>query len=199
MKATRLKIFCFVSWHNASCLVFVLQCGLLFCSACKSKWHVNQTCDEVMAAGRKEDEGWVLHAHWKKPGHSTLHLHRCFKKIAACLCGTVLDVPCLLRSIPFSNVEDAEIKRCPLCHVPIERNDGCAQMMCKRCKHVFCWYCLASLDVSIVKNMDGVALDALRLGGFKGWVGCRNKLKLVGLQCSKDAQALELGLIQLPA
>lgn len=48
--------------------------------------------------------------------------------------------------IPYTNTEDASIKRCPVCHVPIERNDGCAQMMCKRCKHVFCWYCLTSLD-----------------------------------------------------
>lgn len=48
--------------------------------------------------------------------------------------------------IPFNSAEDSEIKRCPMCHVPIERNDGCAQMMCKRCKHVFCWYCLTSLD-----------------------------------------------------
>ncbi|ELU14626.1 hypothetical protein CAPTEDRAFT_180577 [Capitella teleta] len=48
--------------------------------------------------------------------------------------------------IPFQSPADADIKRCPLCLVPIERNDGCAQMMCKRCKHVFCWYCLASLD-----------------------------------------------------
>ncbi|XP_064486439.1 E3 ubiquitin-protein ligase RNF144A-like [Ornithodoros turicata] len=38
------------------------------------------------------------------------------------------------------------IKRCPHCRVPIERDEGCAQMMCKRCRHVFCWYCLASLD-----------------------------------------------------
>jgi len=48
--------------------------------------------------------------------------------------------------IPFVSSEDATIKRCPICRVPIERNDGCAQMMCKQCKHVFCWYCLASLD-----------------------------------------------------
>lgn len=40
------------------------------------------------------------------------------------------------------------IKCCPMCAVPIEKDEGCAQMMCKRCKHVFCWYCLASLDVS---------------------------------------------------
>lgn len=38
------------------------------------------------------------------------------------------------------------IKCCPMCGVPIEKDEGCAQMMCKRCKHVFCWYCLASLD-----------------------------------------------------
>ena len=59
------------------------------------------------------------------------------------------------------------VKRCPFCQVsfmtfpsggtvvhhiclqvPIERDEGCAQMMCKNCRHVFCWFCLASLDVS---------------------------------------------------
>ena len=43
---------------------------------------------------------------------------------------------------------EGDIKRCPMCQVPIERDAGCAQMMCKRCKHVFCWFCLTSLDVS---------------------------------------------------
>nr|CAI5870181.1 unnamed protein product [Callosobruchus analis] len=45
--------------------------------------------------------------------------------------------------IPF---DSDLIKCCPMCNVPIEKDEGCAQMMCKRCKHVFCWYCLASLD-----------------------------------------------------
>ncbi|CAH1366358.1 probable E3 ubiquitin-protein ligase RNF144A isoform X1 [Tenebrio molitor] len=45
--------------------------------------------------------------------------------------------------IPFNS---DLIKCCPMCNVPIEKDEGCAQMMCKRCKHVFCWYCLASLD-----------------------------------------------------
>ncbi|XP_014222585.1 E3 ubiquitin-protein ligase RNF144A [Trichogramma pretiosum] len=45
--------------------------------------------------------------------------------------------------IPF---DSDHIKCCPMCSVPIEKDEGCAQMMCKRCKHVFCWYCLASLD-----------------------------------------------------
>ncbi|XP_018321250.1 probable E3 ubiquitin-protein ligase RNF144A-A isoform X2 [Agrilus planipennis] len=47
------------------------------------------------------------------------------------------------QGIPF---DSDLIKCCPMCNVPIEKDEGCAQMMCKRCKHVFCWYCLASLD-----------------------------------------------------
>lgn len=42
--------------------------------------------------------------------------------------------------------DESSIKRCPNCRIPIEKDDGCAQMMCYRCKHVFCWHCLASLD-----------------------------------------------------
>lgn len=45
----------------------------------------------------------------------------------------------------WGDLEDT-IKKCPKCHVMIEKNDGCAQMMCKSCKHVFCWFCLVSLD-----------------------------------------------------
>ncbi|XP_060705935.1 E3 ubiquitin-protein ligase RNF144B-like [Hemiscyllium ocellatum] len=44
---------------------------------------------------------------------------------------------------------DAPIKQCPVCHIFIERNEGCAQMMCKNCKHTFCWYCLHNLDNDI--------------------------------------------------
>ena len=42
-----------------------------------------------------------------------------------------------------------EIKRCPRCSIWIEREDGCAQMMCRKCRHVFCWFCLQSLEVRI--------------------------------------------------
>ncbi|GIX85807.1 e3 ubiquitin-protein ligase RNF144A [Caerostris darwini] len=49
--------------------------------------------------------------------------------------------------IELSTSEDENwIKRCPNCRIPIEKDEGCAQMMCYRCKHVFCWHCLASLD-----------------------------------------------------
>jgi E3 ubiquitin-protein ligase RNF144 len=39
-----------------------------------------------------------------------------------------------------------DIKRCPRCSVLIERDAGCAQMMCRKCRHVFCWFCLQSLE-----------------------------------------------------
>uniref|UniRef100_A0A803SRX1 E3 ubiquitin-protein ligase RNF144B n=2 Tax=Anolis carolinensis TaxID=28377 RepID=A0A803SRX1_ANOCA len=58
---------------------------------------------------------------------------------------------------------DAPIKQCPICRIHIERNEGCAQMMCKNCKHTFCWYCLQNLDNDIfLRHYD------------KG--PCRNKL-----------------------
>ncbi|XP_070556706.1 probable E3 ubiquitin-protein ligase RNF144A-A [Ptychodera flava] len=94
----------------------VPTCGLHFCSLCKSKWHSNKTCDEFSKDSEASGGSTSYHTRTNAIG------------------------------IPFSSDENAPIKRCPLCHVPIERDEGCAQMMCKRCKHVFCWYCLASLD-----------------------------------------------------
>jgi E3 ubiquitin-protein ligase RNF144 len=42
--------------------------------------------------------------------------------------------------------EMSPIKRCPKCCILIERDEGCAQIMCRNCKHVFCWFCLTSLE-----------------------------------------------------
>lgn len=58
---------------------------------------------------------------------------------------------------------DSAIKQCPKCGVYIERDQGCAQMLCKSCKHTFCWYCL--------QNLDG---DIFLIHYSKG--ECRNKL-----------------------
>lgn len=49
---------------------------------------------------------------------------------------------------PFEMEPESNIKRCPRCRFPLEWVAGCAQIMCVNCKHIFCWYCLKSLDVS---------------------------------------------------
>jgi len=36
-------------------------------------------------------------------------------------------------------------KPCPMCHVPIEKDDGCNHMTCSQCRAEFCWICLAPL------------------------------------------------------
>ena len=46
------------------------------------------------------------------------------------------------------------IKQCPKCGTLFERADGCAQIMCKCCKHTFCFYCLKSLEVSIKTTLN---------------------------------------------
>ncbi|XP_028326487.1 E3 ubiquitin-protein ligase RNF144B [Gouania willdenowi] len=62
-----------------------------------------------------------------------------------------------------SRSDSDSIKQCPMCGIYIERNQGCAQMLCKSCKHTFCWYCLQNLDGDIfLRHYD------------KG--PCRNKL-----------------------
>uniref|UniRef100_A0A3Q2G5M8 E3 ubiquitin-protein ligase RNF144B n=1 Tax=Cyprinodon variegatus TaxID=28743 RepID=A0A3Q2G5M8_CYPVA len=69
----------------------------------------------------------------------------------------------LLHPHALNSDSDVSIKQCPMCGVYIERNQGCAQMLCKSCKHTFCWYCLQNLDGDIfLRHYD------------KG--PCRNKL-----------------------
>ena len=97
------------------------SCQKEFCSLCSATWHPSKTCEE---------NGKAL---VKRAGTSA-SLSGMFGG------GTGGDAILVIGGI--------EIKRCPMCQVPIERDTGCAQMMCKRCKHVFCWYCLHSLDVS---------------------------------------------------
>ena len=96
------------------------SCQKEFCSLCSATWHPSKTCEE---------NGKAL---VKRAGTSA--------SLSGMFGSSGGDAVLVIGGI--------EIKRCPMCQVPIERDTGCAQMMCKRCKHVFCWYCLHSLDVS---------------------------------------------------
>lgn len=39
-------------------------------------------------------------------------------------------------------ITSVNVKRCPHCSYPIEKNKGCPHMMCAMCKGEFCWECL---------------------------------------------------------
>uniref|UniRef100_A0A8K9Y218 Ring finger protein 144ab n=1 Tax=Oncorhynchus mykiss TaxID=8022 RepID=A0A8K9Y218_ONCMY len=66
-------------------------------------------------------------------------------------------------NIFFSNLENLAMATRPSCKVYIERDKGCAQMMCKSCKRTFCWYWSLEDDL-LLNHYD------------KG--PCRNKLGL---------------------
>ncbi|NWI62167.1 R144B ligase, partial [Todus mexicanus] len=66
------------------------------------------------------------------------------------LCQESLTTPVLTKQgALFGTEAEPPIKQCPVCRIYIERNEGCAQMMCKNCKRTFCWYCLQNLDNDI--------------------------------------------------
>ena len=39
-------------------------------------------------------------------------------------------------------IVSVEVKRCPKCKYPIEKNGGCPHMSCGMCGTSFCWQCL---------------------------------------------------------
>ncbi|KAL6090085.1 hypothetical protein STEG23_031442 [Scotinomys teguina] len=86
-------------------------------------------------------------------GYQTKH-RRKGTLIHALLCAIPIRFQAMLSTVVsppppalFGTGADAPIKQCPVCRIYIERNEGCAQMMCKNCKHTFCWYCLQNLDM----------------------------------------------------
>ncbi|XP_046616738.1 E3 ubiquitin-protein ligase RNF144A [Neodiprion virginianus] len=99
-------------------------------------WCPSPGCETVCSIGN-EDGGAVLLGPVHCPSCSTDFCSLCREPWHN---GPCPEVP------PGIPIDNEHIKCCPMCSVPIEKDEGCAQMMCKRCKHVFCWYCLASLD-----------------------------------------------------
>ena len=44
------------------------------------------------------------------------------------------------------------VKRCPKCKNPMQKNGGCLHMVCPLCRCDFCWYCLMPLKDAIASN-----------------------------------------------
>lgn len=128
-------------------LVQCAVCALEFCSACKANWHPGQACQESNLPITSFLPG--ENRYGPECMSSTVDCPQTEFGLRLVGCEDVLSLSSSPRSSFYKNEEDdAPIKRCPKCKVYIERDEGCAQMMCKNCKHAFCWYCLESLDVS---------------------------------------------------
>lgn len=57
------------------------------------------------------------------------------------------------------------VKFCPFCSIPITKKTACAQIICKNCRHAFCWYCLSLLD-------EDILLCHYSKGSCKNKLGC---------------------------
>ena len=112
-------------------------CDKEFCSLCSANWHPGLSCAQ-------NGNALFTSASNAKRTNSNNVLN---KNTSLSISKTVGQAGDFL--LQGSSSIEGDIKRCPMCNVPIERDAGCAQMMCKRCKHVFCWFCLTSLDVSL--------------------------------------------------
>ena len=111
-------------------------CDKEFCSLCSANWHPGLTCAQ-------NGNALFTSVSNAKRTNSNVGLI----KAASSSHGRIMGPAGEFLPVTGGSIE-GDIKRCPMCNVPIERDAGCAQMMCKRCKHVFCWFCLTSLDVS---------------------------------------------------
>jgi len=116
------------------------KCQLTFCSHCKSAWHGNSgKCDDPVVSAAAAAAAAAMPKAPLETAEAAMSRSRSNFFAAFLRRGPVVEAP-------NAQVDASPIKRCPICHILIEREEGCAQMMCKRCKHVFCWYCLESLD-----------------------------------------------------
>ena len=49
-----------------------------------------------------------------------------------------------LSPVPKPEIYATNVKRCPSCKIPSEKDNGCKSVTCNYCKCIFCWKCLAA-------------------------------------------------------
>ncbi|XP_067134839.1 probable E3 ubiquitin-protein ligase RNF144A-A isoform X2 [Centruroides vittatus] len=95
---------------------------------------------------------------------------------------------------------EINIKHCPGCNIPIERNEGCAQMKCRYCKHIFCWHCLSLLDDDVLLRHFDKGPCKNKLGHTRAsliWHRIRVVITIIGLSALL-ATLSPLLLVSLP-
>ena len=139
-------------------------CHFSFCSQCKTPWHLDAPCPSLSQQfsdpNKKIHELVIISPIYINPSvpiaNYFLFYILLFIRMIPYLCSNETgtsnavhfvryELSCLNLFVIVTFVIVAALP-CYSKQVPIERDDGCAQMMCKNCRHVFCWFCLASLD-----------------------------------------------------
>lgn len=89
-------------------------------------------------------------------GVESLEIHCACTFVWCWACGEEAHKPASCKTVNQWNVKNsaeseniswirAHTKKCPKCHKPIEKNQGCTHMVCSKaggCGHEFCWLCL---------------------------------------------------------
>ena len=135
-----------------SLLFLLLQ---VFCSICKSEWHPDGQCrnpfllrsspsssTSSLPGSKKRRRGGGgdavdAAAAGNNSNNSRSNFFQNFLRRGP---AAALEVPAPGASAAGADLDSSPIKRCPICHIPIEREEGCAQMMCKRYGRNACSY-----------------------------------------------------------
>jgi hypothetical protein len=115
-------------------------CRFVTCFTHRCAWHRGRTCEEYdRDAGRSEEEVALLPLMKLSPTHHCAwHRGRTCEEYDRDARRRKEEVAMLqlLKNWP------EKFKQCPRCQNGVEKNEGCDHMTC-RCKHQFCWLCLA--------------------------------------------------------
>eukprot|EP00475_Leptophrys_vorax_P016900 TRINITY_DN2340_c0_g1_i3.p1 TRINITY_DN2340_c0_g1~~TRINITY_DN2340_c0_g1_i3.p1 ORF type:complete len:439 (-),score=54.40 TRINITY_DN2340_c0_g1_i3:69-1259(-) len=116
------------------------KCGVVFCPACRVRYHSNMSCAEFKRSQehrcpRVGCDGVVKGAEEK------------------CVCPRCRDSWCWECGVqPYHEKRTCEdimsqhCKRCPGCRVRTQKTKGCNHMQCKQCKTHWCYLCVKALD-----------------------------------------------------
>ncbi|XP_076448403.1 uncharacterized protein LOC143285080 isoform X2 [Babylonia areolata] len=55
----------------------------------------------------------------------------------------------------YVEISSVQVKRCPFCRYPMEKNGGCSHMTCVMCQNQFCWVCLAKWAEHVTGSYRG--------------------------------------------
>nr|VZI45503.1 unnamed protein product [Spirometra erinaceieuropaei] len=114
------------------------SCRFHFCARCRAAFHDESPCQTGPHTKLSPDEVAGLVARYQQAGaDGRAQMELQYGKA---------NLNQLITDHEANELIKRACKRCPNCHVAIEKNTGCNRMMCTSCHKNFCWLCLTVLD-----------------------------------------------------